>query len=201
MVLAAAGLAVFAVIAYFVMTRDTLVVDTVIREFIYAGRSDGLTAFFTAMTYLGNWQTVTPICLLFLLIPRVRMPYGFPVSIAAILATVIQKSLKLAFRRIRPDLSLHLIEQGGYSFPSAHSFTGLVFYGLLIYLCRRNIKNRTVSNILTVLLSVLVFLIGFSRIYLGVHYPTDVAGGWSLGICVLLIIISFLPDDGKRRSR
>ena len=62
---AAAGLAFFIATSYFVMTRDTLAFDTVVREFIYGLRSDSLTAFFKTVTYMGNWETVTLICCIF----------------------------------------------------------------------------------------------------------------------------------------
>jgi len=184
------GCFVFVTISYFVITQDTLVFDTVIREYIYGLRNEGLTFFFTIITYMGNWNTITVICCLFLLVPSVRMSFGIPLSAAAIFASLIQKAFKVSFHRARPDLALHLINQGGYSFPSGHSFSVLIFYGMIIFLCRQNIKDRKAVNLITVLLSCLIILIGFSRIYLGVHYPTDVLGGWSLGICVLMIIIS-----------
>lgn len=189
---AIAGFVLFVTISYFVITQDTLVFDTVIREYIYGLRSEGLTFFFTMVTYLGNWNTLTLICCLFLLVPSVRMSFGIPLSAAAILASLIQKALKVSFHRARPDLTLHLINQGGYSFPSGHSFSVLIFYGMIIFLCRQNIKDRKAVNLITFLLSCLIILIGFSRIYLGVHYPTDVLGGWSLGLCVLMILLSGL---------
>jgi len=189
----------FGFISYFVITRDTLVFDTVIREYIYSHRNDGLTVFFTTVTYLGNWNTISLICGLFLLIPRVRSSFGLPLSAAALLASLIQKALKVSFHRARPDLALHLINQGGYSFPSGHSFSVLIFYGMMIFLCRRNLKNKTAANLITILLSCLILLIGISRIYLGVHYPTDVLGGWSMGLCVLLVFLSGLDFLGNRK--
>lgn len=189
-VAAIAGFAIFVFIAYLVVTRNTLAFDSVIFSYVYGQRSPGLTAFFTAVTYLGNWQTVSLLCTLLLLLPGTRISVGVPVSFAAILATCIQKSLKLAFHRARPDIALFLIREGGYSFPSAHSFTNFVFYGLLIYLCRLKIRNRLLADTIAVLLAILIFLIGISRIYLGVHFPTDVLGAWSLGLCVLMILVS-----------
>lgn len=187
---AAAGFAVFTAISYFVITRDVLVFDTVVREFIYGLRSDGLTAFFRTVTYIGNKQTIALICILFLLIPSRRLTWGVPMTAAALAAAGIQHALKISFHRARPDLALHLIDQGGYSFPSGHSFSVLIFYGMIIFLCRHYMKNRSAANLLTILLSGLIVSIGFSRIYLGVHYPTDVLGGWSAGLCVLMIMIS-----------
>jgi Membrane-associated phospholipid phosphatase len=198
-VAAAGGLFLFLIISYFVITRDTLTFDTVIREYIYTLRSSGLTAVLRAITYLGNWETVTLICLTFLLIPRTRLTFGVPLSASAILATLIQKALKVSFHRARPDLSLHLITQGGYSFPSGHSFTVLIFYGMMIFLCRSYLKNKSSANQITMLLSCLIALIGFSRIYLGVHFPTDVLGGWSIGFCVLIILTGLVENFKMRR--
>ena len=197
---AAAGFVFFAVISYFVITRDTLTFDTVVCEFIYGLRSESLTIFFTVITYLGNWQTVTLICCLLLLLPQMRIPFGIPLSVSAILATSIQKALKMSFHRARPELAIHLINQGGYSFPSGHSFTNFIFYGMVIFLCRQKIKNGTIANLITVLLSCLIFLIGFSRIYLGVHFPTDVLGGWALGLCVLLVFICGLEFFQREKN-
>ena len=194
------GFVLFAAISYFVITQDALTFDTVTREYIYRHRNEGLTFFFTTITYLGNWNTITLICCLFLLVPRVRMSFGLPLSVAAIGASLIQKALKVSFHRARPDLSLHLINQGGYSFPSGHSFSVLIFYCMIILLCRQNIKDRKAANLITFLLSCLIILIGFSRIYLGVHYPTDVLGGWSLGLCVLMVFISVFEFYSSKRN-
>lgn len=198
---AAAGIGVFIAISYFVMTRDVLAFDTVVREFIYRLRSDELTAFFRTVTSVGNEETIALICILFLLIPRFRVFWGLPMSAAALTAAGIQYALKVSFHRARPDLALHLIDQGGYSFPSGHSFSVLIFYGMILFLCRHYFKNRNAANLLTALLSCLIVLIGFSRIYLGVHYPTDVLGGWSAGLCVLMIMISSVQFIQKGKDR
>lgn len=178
----------FVLITFFVMTNEVLIFDTVIREFIYSFQSDKLTFLLTYITYIGNWQTISILCLMFLLYKLTRISFGIPLTISAIISTILQKTLKGFFVRQRPDLYLHLIQQGGYSFPSGHALTSLVFYGMIIFLCQQNVKNKTITNTVTVLLSFLIFLIGFSRIYLGVHYPTDVLGGWTIGICLLIIL-------------
>lgn len=181
-------LSIFITIAFLVVKSNPLWIDSHLRTAIYAHRSDFLTAIFIPITYMGNWQTISLLCLVFLLLPGTRIKLGIPLSIVASLSAILQKLLKSLFQRERPDVLLHLIEQGGHSFPSGHSMTGLIFYGFLIFLCRREIKNRTVSTAITILLSLLIFFIGFSRIYLGVHYPSDVLGGWAIGAFLLLLL-------------
>ena len=186
----AAGLAVFAVIACFVARGDVLVFDTAVREWFYSIRSDALTCILKVITYMGNWQSITILCVILLLFKKTRIPYGIPVSCGAILVTALNKVVKVIFKRPRPDVEYHLIEQGGYSFTSGHAITSFVVFGLLIYLVRRHVKNKRAANLLTVLLLIPMFFIGISRIYLGVHFPTDVLGGWSLGLAVLTVLIA-----------
>ena len=187
-----ACLIIFSAIAYFVVNNEVLMVDKVILEKVYGLRTKSLTIFLRLITYMANWQFITLICIPMLVYPRTSKSLGFPLSISALLSAFAYSLLKNSFQRIRPDIAFHLINQGGYSFPSGHSMTGLLFYGMLIYLLRKRLlvenRNRAITNLLTALFSLLVFLIGISRIYLGVHYPTDVLAGWSLGLAFLLLI-------------
>lgn len=93
--------------------------------------------------------------------------------------------LKLVFRRPRPDV-LRLVEQSGYSFPSGHAMNSMIFYGLAAYLLVR--RGRHWSRYLVAgFVAVLVLLIGLSRIYLGVHYASDVLAGFLIGAGWLII--------------
>ena len=95
------------------------------------------------------------------------------------------------FQRGRPIDSI--IEESGYSFPSGHSMVSMAFYGFLIYLVyKSNIKYK---GLIIGLLSVLIVLIGISRIYLGVHYPTDVIGGFTLSLSYLLLFIDITKPN------
>lgn len=190
---------VFSIITFFVLTPVTLCVDTVLREAIYDLRSPVLTAFFKSVTFWGNGKTVAVLCLLVLLFFRKRLQIGIPLTICTIISATMQTALKIGFQRERPDLALRLVEVGGYSFPSGHSMTVLVFYGAALLLCRRQLKNRMVVKALSVFFPLLIGLIGLSRIYLGVHFPTDVLAGWSMGGCLLLILSTtpFLAQPQK----
>lgn len=84
--------------------------------------------------------------------------------------------------------------QVGYSFPSGHSMVSMAFYGFLIYLIYNNIKNKYIKWILISSLSILIILIGISRIYLGVHYTSDVLAGFLLSISYLVIYTRIVKE-------
>ena len=95
-----------------------------------------------------------------------------------------------ASARVRP-VGIALIEQGGYSFPSGHSMMAFAFYGFIIYLINKSNMAKKKKIVITTLLSILILLIGVSRIYLGVHFASDVLGGFILSL-IHLILFMFL---------
>lgn len=103
--------------------------------------------------------------------------------------TILNQLLKRILQRPRPT-EYRIIEESGYSFPSGHSMISMAFYGYLIYLIYKYVENKNVKWILISLLSVLICFIGISRIYLGVHYTSDVLGGFWISISYLVIYIS-----------
>ena len=163
--------------------------DDAVRYRVYSMRSDKLTVFWRLITHSGDRYVVIILGIILLLIKSLREKYGVKFAIAALSSTALYQIMKYIFQRPRPDLALRLIEQGGYSFPSGHSMNCLVSYGILIYLLLRYCENRRLVKLLSFGLGLLTILIGFSRVYVGVHYPTDIIGGWSLGIAVLVAMI------------
>ena len=109
---------------------------------------------------------------------------------STILTVSINQGIKHLLRRPRPN-HLRLIKQGGFSYPSGHSMIAICVYGIMIYLINKKIKNKRIKITLNILLSILILLIGISRIYVGVHYPSDVVGGFSLSLVILILNITF----------
>lgn len=116
---------------------------------------------------------------------------GLSIFSNIVIITILNQLLKRILRRPRPT-EFRIVEETGYSFPSGYSMVSMAFYGYLIYLIYRYIKNKYIKWSLIVLLSILICLIGISRIYLGVHYTSDVLGGFLLSISYLVVYISLI---------
>ena len=167
--------------------------DDPVRNFIYGLRADWLTVFFNAVTFMAEPMTLIVLCGIMIIFPLSTLRFGIPIGVVTGLGALAHKGLKLLIMRERPDVVMHLVEETGYSFPSGHANAGLIFYIFLAFLISRVLKSRRqedLAHLITVLLVILVFLIGISRIYLGVHYPTDILAGWCLGGILLIIFVT-----------
>ncbi|MCL1847761.1 MAG: phosphatase PAP2 family protein [Coriobacteriia bacterium] len=157
-----------------------------------------LTSTAKAVTHLGDVLPVTLVCLLFLVIPPLRRRYALPVIVTTVFAASLNALLKLAFMRPRPDI-LSLIIETDFSFPSGHAMINMALYGMVIILVWRSSQSRWKKITITAVLAVLVAAIGLTRVYLGVHYITDVIAGWCLGFAIALgVILAY--DEIRRRS-
>ena len=124
---------------------------------------------------------------LFILIKNKKIRLSIFSNLAII--TILNQILKRILQRPRPT-EYRIIEETGYSFPSGHSMISMAFYGYLIYLIYKYVKNKYIKWISIILLSILICAIGISRIYLGAHYTSDVLGGFLISISYLVIFIS-----------
>lgn len=140
-----------------------------------------ITNFGGAIVLIGSAFT------LFIFIKNKKIGVSIISNLAII--TVLNQLLKRIVQRPRPT-EFRIVEESGYSFPSGHSMVSMAFYGYLIYLIYKYVKNKYLKWISIILLSILICSIGISRIYLGVHYTSDVLGGFFISISYLIIYIS-----------
>lgn len=191
-------LILFSVICYGVLSYDSLVIDTKVYSFIAANiMSDGITSVLKVITELGGVAfTVLAGVLIFMFCKKIRWFVTFDL----VGVTIINQVIKHIVRRPRPNV-LRLVEEDGYSFPSGHSMVSMAFYGIIIYLVYKNVTNKYLKWTLIALLSLLILSIGFSRIYVGVHYFTDVAGGFLLGLAYLIIYINIYNKKAGKNEK
>jgi len=145
-------------------------------------------------TFLGTHKFLIPANLLliayFVFIKRHKW-YSIKVPAIALTSLGLMFGLKYLFGRPRPDVPL-LFEAEGLSFPSGHALFSITFYGLLIYLVYKSVKTSWMKWTLISLLVILSMIIGFSRVYLRVHYATDVIAGFCVGFIWLVFAIWLL---------
>jgi membrane-associated phospholipid phosphatase len=121
-------------------------------------------------------------------------------SVVLLIAGGLNRWLKDLIDRPRPEAQ-HLVEAGSLSFPSGHAMSSIAFFGFLIYLIWRLISTLWVRWLLSLLLVLLILLIGFSRVYLGVHYPSDILAGYAAGGACLAVFISMFTYVRYRYAR
>lgn len=210
--------ALFGIITALMLNGKLEGFDLAVQKFFFGFRNDALTKIVAPFSYTGNWPLPTVICAILLAFKKTRTTYGVPMSITALSCVAIYETLKRVFERPRPDISLHLVVQGGWSFPSGHSLTSLVTWTMLIWLliyyyktngkslplyqkhpqkCEIYPKKKGVLIAWIVFLGLYIVCMGLSRIYVGVHWPTDVLGSWVLGISVLVILRGVFFNERK----
>ena len=153
------SLGLFLIISVLVQKNATMALDESIQRAVFSLHHEFLTNFFKMITYSANWQTILLFCGVFLIMKKTRIKFGVALSFASGISAIFNKSVKLFVARPRPEIEYHLIQQGGFSFPSGHSMTGLVFYGLLVYFIGKYGKENRAQKTLMILLIVLIFLI------------------------------------------
>lgn len=182
---------VFSLLSHKVLYSTLVQVDSSVEQIVAPLRaSKDLAQFMLSMTYLGNPEIIIvfEICLLALivLLHRKRIARLFLGSIiAGELASLFFKNI---LARTRPAETVFHISRVGYSFPSGHALLGTLFYGSLGFFLVHILHKKWQRVAVAISTTCIIFLIGFSRIYLGVHYATDVIGGWLLGSTFLVLV-------------
>ncbi|WP_460059419.1 phosphatase PAP2 family protein [Pseudolactococcus yaeyamensis] len=184
------GLVLFVMLGYLVkfFLASLKGVDQQVQSLVRYNMSDGLTSFSKFITNFGGAAYVPILLGAVLIFLVLKKWYAEAIFIAANVAIVpiLIYILKHIYGRSRPSLP-HLVVENGLSFPSGHASTSLMFYACLMVLICQRLHNRQMKWLVRVLATMFIVLIGMSRIYLGVHYPTDILGGWLMSASILLM--------------
>lgn len=196
------------VIAFAVITRRIFFLknekfDYQVFDFLKSHVSERNNDIMLFFTFLGTHIFLIPASLvlifIFLFIKKHRW-YSIKIPAIALSSVALMFILKNLFGRQRPDIPL-LREAKGLSYPSGHALMSVTFYGLLIYIVWKTVKNKWIKWTLIVSLILLILIIGFSRIYLRVHYPSDVLAGFATGIVWLFVSLYILRRVEKYSNR
>lgn len=196
-------------ILFFIVTGNVIYskqeeFDKEVFSFLNKHITEPRTDFMEAITFLASRNFITGLAiviLLYFLFVKKHHWYSLKIPVVALGSISLNLVLKSLFNRQRPLLP-HLVESSGLSFPSGHAMISISFYGLLIYLVWIEVKNKVVRSFLILFLLLIIYLIGFSRIYLRVHYASDVIAGFAVGTIWLitsLFIVTRLENFSKRK--
>lgn len=174
------------------VTSDSfLSLDNNIYNFVISFKNETLTTIFKMITSIASVKFIIVIFIISLL-GLIKYKKGIFFSIIIYLDTIVNLIVKKIIGRNRPDKINWLVVEKGYSFPSGHTMISITFYGLLIYFINKSNIKKTTKILLSIILGILILLIGLSRIYLGVHYFSDVIGGLLWGGLLLFSYIKFI---------
>ncbi len=190
------ALLIFSLLAITLLNQGQFTFDEHAFKVLKNWESPGLTTFFKTITLLASAPVLIFFCLLIFIFIKKRT-YFYLVGLNLINTVILNTALKVLFRRERPIESI--IEESGYSFPSGHSMASLAFYGFLIYLLYKSSIQKKLKILLITILGIIIMLIGTSRIYLGVHYLSDVLAGFSFTLAYLIIFTKLITNYMKEK--
>lgn len=181
---------------------ETRQFDEATRAAIHQLASPVLTTIMRGFSFVGSTIALT-IASIVVVVRLVMRKLGLEARLFALTmlgGALLNMTLKLAFKRARPVPFFNLSTPETYSFPSGHSLMSACFFGALAAILTVRIKSRRVRVIVWIVASAMFLLIGFSRIYLGVHHTTDVIAGFTAAL-IWILIIRFVEIRVKRRQR
>lgn len=165
--------------------------DVALQSFAFSFRHSFLDIFMPFMTRFGGKEIIFPVAFAVSLYLFIKKRYKFltVLLISLAMAGTVVEIMKKIFARERPNQIYALANADGFGFPSGHSTLALVFYGILVYFIFVSDNQKTHKIYALIIGLALTILVGFSRIYMGVHWPSDVLGGYILGGGLLAIFI------------
>ena len=181
----------FVLIGMDILYNKIFDIDVNMYNYAISIRSKPLTFLFKVITNFCNPFVIGAISLALLFLLRDKKQYTFALFLNLGLTALLNLSLKYIFARERPDMTQSLIYESGYSFPSGHAMFSVSFYGYLIFLLKKLDVKKSIRIPCTIFMFILIPSICFSRIYLGVHYLSDIIGGVLIST-VYLVIYTYL---------
>jgi undecaprenyl-diphosphatase len=188
------ALILFVWLAHEVTSGDAMRLDTPIRNAVHARSSPPLTAMMRGVSFIGSEVVLVPlgVILVWRLVAAKRRRAAVVFGVAALGAEALDQIMKLLFDRPRPEPFFGLASPITHSFPSGHAMVSCCFFGVLAMILAAREPSRARRISIFAAAAILVALMGFSRVYLGFHYPTDVLAGYAAAVVWLAVVRAVL---------
>lgn len=199
-----AALVAFAALAEDLVTGDPIVAwDQRFAAWLHAHPNEPTTDVLRVLTELGGVAFVTGATIVIAagLALRRRLAEALLLVFAVLGSELVNFALKAIFRRERPSFPDPLATETSFSFPSGHSSVAIAFYGALAFVLARQLPRWRPRLAIALAAAAVIAAVGFSRLYLGVHYLSDVLAGFAAGLAWLLICVLALVIHARRRAR
>ena len=203
LILVVVGINVFIELTETLTTETLAYYDEQITQFFVSRRTPGLTKYMLFVTYVGDvygYLIVLALCILITTLVFKRWKWVLQITLVLALSAVSNMILKRFIDRARPGIE-HMVSVETLSYPSGHAMSAMAFYGFLIFVFYRFKMNIVLKMTCILILAILILSIGISRIYLGVHFPSDIVGGFIAGfIWVVFCVLLFHTIELFRRD-
>lgn len=184
------GLVIFSLMVGLLLSNNVGWYDNLIYSFIIKMKSDIATIIFLFISLCCSTYFLIISIIVILLVCKDKKK-AFYICLNIGICVLINQVFKYIFARSRP-VGINIVTENGFSFPSGHSMAGLAYYGMYIYLLVSSNMEKVYKVIGSIIIGLLILLIGISRIYLGVHFASDVTAGFGLSLAYLVIYIKFV---------
>ena len=201
MIICVINIILFIILTILVFTKVTEPIDSAVESFILGIRHNHLTNIMRIFTNISSSYSLIVITFLIILIAIIRnkrLPINTIVNL--ICSYLTSYIFKIILRRPRPTGEF-LTNAGGFSYPSGHTMVSFAFFTFVAISAYEKINNKLIKVLIRIFTPILILIIGFSRIYLGVHYTTDIIGGYLLGTAYLMIFLTIREKNKKKKKR
>lgn len=182
---------IFLIFAFLTKNKESGIwIDEALMDLIHNNITPMKTILMKVITFFGStyFFILAGLAIIFFSIKYRHRENIFPLILSTVVCFLLNTIIKHLVTRTRP-INYFLIKQGGYSFPSGHSMVSMCFYTTMSYLLTKNIKSKNNRLLLWIINFIIIGLIGYSRMYLGVHWFSDVLAGYIMGFLFFLFII------------
>ncbi len=188
---------VFFAMGYMVKeSYEGILFDVALMEYLHNSTNPMITSIMKFISFIGSATFLVPAIAMVIAYAIVKKKYYITklILLSTAGSWILNFLLKEIFQRTRP-VEYFLVNQGGLSYPSGHSMVTMTFYSTIAYLLANGTKNVNKKRLIKLIAYVMIIMMGISRIYLGVHWPTDVLGAYLIGYIFYYLSITLIKED------